>query len=85
MLRCLGHPLRLRLLAALQHGERTVSQLQAVVGARQPSVSQHLMVLKARGIVALRRQGPFAYYWVIDPKVKPILECIRSGGCKERS
>lgn len=83
VIRCLGHPLRLRLLEALEQGEKTVSELQDYAGATQPTVSQHLMVLKAHGVVALRRQGSFAYYWVIEPKVKAILECIRAGGCKD--
>lgn len=81
VLRCLGHPLRLRLLEALESGERTVSELQEHADVTQPMVSQHLMVLKAHGVVNLRRAGPFAYYWVVEPKVKHILACIRAGEC----
>lgn len=85
VIRCLGHPLRLRLLESLEHGEKSVSELQEYSGASQPTVSQHLMVLKAHGIVDLRRQGPYMLYWVIEPKVKVILECIRAGGCEPSS
>jgi ArsR family transcriptional regulator, virulence genes transcriptional regulator len=81
VIRCLGHPLRLRLLEALETGEKTVSQLQEYAGVPQPMVSQHLMVLKARGVVDLRRVGPFVRYWIVEPKVKAILECIRAGAC----
>lgn len=81
VIRCLGHPLRLRLLEALESGEKTVSELQEYAGASQPTVSQHLMVLKAHGVVDLRRAGPFAYYWIVEPKVRSILECIRAGEC----
>jgi DNA-binding transcriptional ArsR family regulator len=81
VIRCLGHPLRLRLLEALEAGEKTVSELQEYAGVSQPMVSQHLMVLKAHGVVDLRRAGPFAYYWIVEPKVKSILECIRAGEC----
>ena len=81
VIRCLGHPLRLRLLEALEGGEKTVSELQEYAGATQPMVSQHLMVLKAHGVVDLRRAGPFAYYWIVEPKVKSILECVRAGQC----
>ena len=79
VIRCLGHPLRLRLLEALESGEKTVSGLQEYSGASQPAVSQHLMVLKAHGVVDLRRVGPFAYYRSIEPKVRSILQCIRAG------
>lgn len=81
VIRCLGHPLRLRLLEALETGEKTVSKLQEYAGAPQPMVSQHLMVLKAHGVVNLRRAGPFAYYWIVEPKAKAILECIRAAQC----
>ncbi len=81
VIRCLGHPLRLRLLEALESGEKTVSELQEYAGVSQPMVSQHLMVLKAHGVVDLRRVGSFAYYWIIEPKVKSVLDCIRAGEC----
>jgi DNA-binding transcriptional ArsR family regulator len=84
VIRCLGHPLRLRLLEALETGEKTVTELQEYAGAPQPMVSQHLMVLKAHGVVDLRRTGPFAYYWIVSPRVKVILECVRAGQCGER-
>ena len=84
VLRCLGHPLRLRLLEALERGEKTVSELQEYAGVAQPMVSQHLMVLKAHGVVDLRRAGPFARYSIVEPKVKSILECIRAGQCGGR-
>ena len=84
VIRCLGHPLRLRLLEALETGEKTVTELQEYVGVPQPMVSQHLMVLRAHGVVDLRRAGPFAYYWIVEPKVKSILECIRAGQCDGR-
>ena len=80
-IRCLGHPLRLRLLEALERGEKNVSELQEYAGVSQPMVSQHLMVLKGHGVVDLRRAGPFAYYWIIEPTVKAILECIRAAEC----
>jgi DNA-binding transcriptional ArsR family regulator len=81
VIRCLGHPLRLRLLEALATGEKTVTELQEYAGASQPTVSQHLMVLKANGVVDLRRAGPFARYSIVETKVKAILECIRAGEC----
>ncbi len=85
VIRCLGHPLRLRLLEALESGEKTVTELQEYAGVSQPMVSQHLMVLKGHGVVDLRRAGPFAYYWIVEPKVKAILECVRAGQCGGRA
>jgi len=78
VIKCLGHPLRLRLLEALERHERTVSELQDYAGASQAVVSQQLAALKARGIVDARRAGTFVYYRIVEPKVYSILDCIRA-------
>jgi DNA-binding transcriptional ArsR family regulator len=78
VVRCLGHPLRLRLLEALEAGERTVSELQTHARAGQAAVSQQLAALKARDIVAARREGVRVYYRIVEPKVHSILNCIRA-------
>jgi len=77
VIKCLGHPLRLRLLEALEGGEHTVSELQEYAGVSQAAVSQQLATLRARTIVDARRDGTHAYYRIIEPKVSQILQCIR--------
>jgi ArsR family transcriptional regulator len=78
MIKCLGHPLRLRLVEGLEDGERSVTALQAHADAPQAQVSQQLASLKARGIVGCRREGTFVYYRIIEPRVYAILSCIRA-------
>jgi ArsR family transcriptional regulator len=78
MIKCLGHPLRLRLVEGLEGGERSVTALQAYAGALQAQVSQQLAVLKARGIVACRRERAFVYYRIAEPRVHAILSCVRA-------
>ncbi len=78
VIKCLGHPLRLRMLEAMEAGERSVSELQAYTGATQAAVSQQLATLKARSIVGCRREGTHMYYRITEPKVTAILGCIRS-------
>ncbi|MBF8289264.1 MAG: transcriptional regulator, ArsR family [Chloroflexi bacterium] len=77
VIRVLGHPLRLRLLEALEAGERNVTDLVAASGASQALVSQHLASLRAEGVVGFRRDGPRVYYRITEPKVHRILDCIR--------
>jgi DNA-binding transcriptional ArsR family regulator len=77
VIKCLGHPLRLRLLEAMESGERTVSELQALSGASQATVSEQLGVLRGHRVVEARRDGPFVYYRITEPKVCRILACIR--------
>lgn len=77
VIKCLGHPLRLRLLEALESGEKTVSALQEYADASQSVVSQQLAILRGKGVVESRREGVNVFYWLIEPKVFHILTCIR--------
>lgn len=77
VIKCLGHPLRLRLLEAMESGEQTVSELQAYARVTQASVSHQLGVLRAHGVVEGRRDGSHVRYQIIEPKVRFILDCIR--------
>lgn len=79
MIKCLGHPLRLRLLEAMQECEMTVKDLQEYTGAAQAAVSQQLGILRGKSVVECRREGVFVYYRVIEPRVSQILGCIREG------
>jgi DNA-binding transcriptional ArsR family regulator len=78
VIKCLGHPLRLRLLEALEHGEKSVTELQEHSGATQAAVSQQLATMRARRVVECRRDGAHVYYHIIEPKVTAVLACIRS-------
>jgi ArsR family transcriptional regulator len=79
VIKCLGHPLRLRLLEALEDGERTVSDLTHLSGASQAIVSQQLGIMRGRGVVNATRRGPYVFYGITEPKVRHLLDCIRTG------
>ena len=79
VIKCLGHPLRLRLLEALEDGERTVSDLTHLSGASQAIVSQQLGIMRGRGVVNATRRGPYVFYGITEPKVQHLLDCIRTG------
>jgi ArsR family transcriptional regulator len=57
-----GDPVRVRLLAALAHGERCVCDLHTRLAAPQPTISRHLAVLRHAGLVAARRDGAWVHY-----------------------
>ncbi|MFQ5976300.1 MAG: ArsR/SmtB family transcription factor [Candidatus Hydrothermarchaeales archaeon] len=67
-------PKRLEIIDLLQNEERSVSELLASTGLSQSNVSQHLGVLKERGVVATRREGNTIFYRIANPK---ILEACR--------
>jgi DNA-binding transcriptional ArsR family regulator len=68
VLRSLSHPDRLMLLCQLSQGERSVGELEELLGIQQPNLSQQLGVLRAEGLVNTRREGKRIFYSVKDPK-----------------
>ncbi len=72
-LKVCGHPIRLKLLRAIESSEPCVSDLWHCVEESQPVVSQHLAVLKREGIVASRVEGNRRLYSVTDPWVKDLI------------
>jgi ArsR family transcriptional regulator len=73
----LANPWRLRLIQALRRGERPVAALIGELGAPKANVSQHLAVLRAKGVVESRRQGAHVYYRLADPRIIAALELMR--------
>jgi ArsR family transcriptional regulator len=76
-LKAMGHPARLKLLAALDGTEHCVGRLQSCLRLSQPHVSQSLRVLKTAGLVRGRREGNMVRYRVVDPSVKRILAWLK--------
>ena len=77
-LRTLSHPDRLRIVEALEQGPLDVSALTARLRRPQATISQHLMRLRAHGLVAAERSGRVARYRVAHAGCLTILGCIRS-------
>lgn len=75
--RALAHPARIRVLEILARGGRTVQELQDALALDQPTVSQHLAVLRNQGIVAAQKEGLSVRYTLRDPLVGDLLEVAR--------
>ena len=65
----LTNPKRIEILNALKTDERTVTELVAALGASKANVSQHLAVMRHKGILTTRREGVNIFYRVANPKV----------------
>lgn len=72
--RVLGEPMRLRLLIALEKGERNVTELVAATQATQANVSRHLQTLTESGILGRRKEGLNVYYYIADPSIFDLCE-----------
>lgn len=73
----MAHPLRLAILHNLKDGEKTVNELTEITGASQSNVSQHLAIMRQRGIVKTRKAGQNIYYRVYSPKISQACDMIR--------
>jgi len=71
--RMLADPTRVKILWALVHGESSVGDLAATVGASPTAVSQHLAKLRLARLVSVRREGTFAFYSMSDDHVARLL------------
>ena len=70
-------PARIRILNLLRDGEKSVGDLAAAIRLPQPNVSQHLTVMRSRGIVAARREGATVRYRLSNPKVLKAFDIMR--------
>ncbi len=72
-LKAISHPLRLKILCVLGAGEMSVQNILANVGTTQSNVSQHLCLMKDKGIVGSRKVANKVYYSLNNETVKKIL------------
>ena len=70
----LSEPLRIKILAALQDGEKSVSEIVEAVNASQPNVSKHLGILIKAGLVNRRQIKNVAYCSIADERVWQICD-----------
>lgn len=70
----IGQESRLQILLAIGEGETCVCHLEAMLGLRQATLSQHLMALREAELVADRRAGRYVYYRLAE---LPLLGLIR--------
>ena len=76
MLKTLGNPDRLLLLCQLAQGERHVSELEALLGITQPTLSQQLAVLRREGLVDTRREGKQIYYRISSHEALAVIQTL---------
>ncbi len=76
VLKVLGHPIRLKIVAGLCAQECNVKHIWECLGLPQATVSQHLALLKNKGIIDGRREGVEVHYSVINGFAKKIVSVL---------
>ncbi len=77
LLRTIGHPIRLNILTVLLEEDACVKNIWGCLDIPQATVSQHLAILKNKGIVMAQREGVMVRYSVTDHRVGKIIEALK--------
>lgn len=77
LFKALGHPARIRILEVLAEGERSVGEMQPLVGIEASHLSQQLGVLRRAGVVQGRKEGASVIYALSDQQVAELLAVAR--------
>jgi ArsR family transcriptional regulator len=78
ILKVLGDPNRIKIIELLRNGELCQCEIIPYVGQSQPTVSRHLGLLEANGILSRRKDGTRVLYKIANPNVLRILELVES-------
>ena len=73
----LAHPTRIHIIECLREGELPVSALLERIGVEPANASQHLSVLRAKGLVTNRKDGNQVFYSLRDPLLIEVLDSMR--------
>lgn len=80
-LKAMSHPLRLKILCTLGDQEVSVQDIVQNVGTSQSNISQHLAILRDKGILASRKDANRVYYRVGDTRTLRLISMMREVFC----
>lgn len=77
VLKAIAHPLRIKIIQMLnENKELNVSAIYKNLNAEQSLISHHLINMRDKGILDIRRSGKNIYYFLVDTAVADVIECI---------
>lgn len=80
-LKAMSHPLRLKILCTLGDQEISVQDIVESVGTSQSNISQHLAILRDKGILSSRKDANRVYYRVGDARTLQLIRMMREVFC----
>ena len=81
-LKAMSHPLRLKILCTLGDQEISVQDIVENVGTSQSNISQHLAILRDKGILSSRKDANRVYYRVSDSRTLRLISMMRDVFCR---
>lgn len=80
-LKAMSHPLRLKILCVLGANSLSVQDIVERVGTSQSNVSQHLAILRAKGILDFKKEANRVYYFIDDERMIHLIQMMRGVFC----
>lgn len=81
VIKAIAHPLRLKILCVLGDREISVQDIVEQVGTSQSNISQHLAILRDKGVLATRKDANRVYYRIGDPRTIKLVGMMRDVFC----
>lgn len=80
-MKAISHPLRLKILCVLGNHEVNVQDIVDFVGTSQSNISQHLAILRDKGVLGSRKEANKVFYRVADTRTLKLLELMQEIFC----
>lgn len=80
-MKAMSHPLRLKIISVLQDREVSVQEIVEQVGTSQSNISQHLAVMREKGVLRTRKDANRVYYRLGDLRTLEVLKLMREVFC----
>ncbi len=84
-LKAMSHPIRLKILCTLGDQELSVQDIVHLVGTSQSNISQHLAILRDKGILVSRKVTNRVYYRVVDVRTLRLISMMRDVFCPKKN
>lgn len=83
-IKSIAHPLRLKILCVLGNNEVSVQDIVDDVGTSQSNISQHLAILRDKGVLCTRKDANRVYYRISDQRTLKLVELMRDVFCTSK-
>lgn len=80
-IKAIAHPLRLKILCLLGEQEIPVQDIVEQCGTSQSNISQHLAILRDKGVLSTRKEANFVFYRINDPRTLKLVSLMREVFC----
>ena len=80
-IKAMAHPLRLKILCQLGNQSVSVQEIVDVCGTTQSNISQHLAILRTKGILGCRKESNRVYYFIDDQRTLQLIQLMRDVFC----